>query len=319
MNFRQRIEVHIGDIVHSVLIQLAGELIGVEILEGSSGTQRRVAGEVIQITVIGIIAAQAGSIGTIWTANLIEHTVIQRVQHLLRGTQRARAQAGQMAEVHHVGVALFPGIAAVVFALGRRSGKLGEEGGIVARQRQRLCAEDLVGVQQRTNLGKIGEGQGGVILRPHSLTAAIVGVADDFAKRRTVHGGLLRQCAYPLGIVPAVGRLRFLRGHQIMRDIGKCICHVYRSHQAGVKAHQFQGLTVRRGRPYIRERLVHLVQRQGVIVIQLIEGRAGHAAAAMVPEYNSRALGGIVFLGKAQEVLQRVLCAHAGGGLLVHQ
>ena len=104
-----------------------------------------------------------------------------------------------------------------------------------------------------------------------------------------------------------------------MRNIGKCICHVYRSHQAGVKAHQFQGLTVRRGRPYIRERLVHLIQRQGVIVIQLVEGRAGHAAAAMVPEYNSRALGGIVFLGKVQEVLQRVLCAHAGGGLLVHQ
>ena len=39
----------------------------------------------------------------------------------------------------------------------------------------------------------------------------------------------------------------------------------------------------------------------------------------MVPEHHRCPVSGVVLLGKAQEVRQRLAVAHAGGGLLVHQ
>ena len=226
-----------------------------------------------------------------------------------------------MAQIHHVGIALLTGVAAVVLRLCRHATHLGEEARIGAGGGQRLLAEALIGVQQVAHLGQVGHGQGGIVLGAHQLAAPVIGVADDTAQRRAVHGGLLGQRAHPLGVIPAVGGLRLLRRHQILGQVAEGIRRVHRSHQAGIKAHQLQRLLARliAGLPHLNKGAVHLAESQGIQTVQLVKGRAGHRSAAVVPEDHRRLVGGIVLLGKQQEIRQRLAVAHAGRGLFVHQ
>ena len=226
---------------------------------------------------------------------------------------------GNAAQIHHVGIALLAGVAAVILGAGRRTAEPGQEAGILRRGGQRLRAEFLIGVQQSLYLRQVGDGQRGAVLRLHRLAALVIGVADHLAQRRAVHGRIVRQRLYPLGVVPAVGRLRLLGGHQIVAQVAEGVGRVHGGHQAGVKAHQLQRRSLGVRLPHGGEGLVHLAQGQGVVVVQLVEGRAGHGAAAVVPEHHRRSVGGIVLPGEAQELLQRLAVAHAGGGLLVHE
>ena len=118
-----------------------------------------------------------------------------------------------MAQIHHVGIALLPGVAAVVFALGGGPAQLGKEAGILRRGRKRLLPKGLVSLQQWPQFGEIGHRQGGLILGAHRLTALIIGVADGGAQRRAVHIRVFRQRSKPAGIKPAVARLLLLGGH----------------------------------------------------------------------------------------------------------
>ena len=141
------------------------------------------------------------------------------------------------------------------------------------------------------------------------------------AQDSAVHRRVARQRTQPMGVVPAVGRLRLLRRHQVAAQVAEGVGHIHCGHQAGIEAHQLQRLLPRLQRrlPHLCKGRVHLVQRQGIVVIQFIEGRSRHRAAAVVPEHHRRLVGGVVLAGKPQEIRQRLSVAHAGGGLLVHQ
>lgn len=144
---------------------------------------------------------------------------IQRVAHPLGGGEHPRRLPGQVAQVHHVGVALLPGVAAVVLALGGGPAQLGEEARILRRCREGFLPEGLIGVQQGSELGQVGDGEGGLLRGAHGPAALIVGVADGDAQSRPVHGRILGQLAQPAGVEPAVARLRLLGGHQVVGEI----------------------------------------------------------------------------------------------------
>ena len=118
-----------------------------------------------------------------------------------------------MPQIHHVSVALFTGVAAVVLALGGSPAQFGEEAGVLHRRSKRLLPKGLVSLQQRIQLGEVGHGQGGLILGAHRLAALVIGVADGNAQRRAVHIRICCQRPKPAGIKPAVARLHLLGGH----------------------------------------------------------------------------------------------------------
>ena len=314
-------DIHLRQIVHAALVQLTGKLIEIEVLERRAGAQTGIAGRLVCIAVIGVVAGQARGLAAVGALHLIQHAAVQRIQHRLGRGQYIAALAGHVAQVHHVGVALLAGVAAVVLAAVRHAGKPREEGRVLAGGAQRLRAVALIGRQQRPDLGQVGERQRHTVLRARQLAAGVVRIADGASQSGAVHGRLFRQRAHPVGVVPAVARLRLLRRHQIAAQVAEGVSHVHRGHQAGVKAHQLHRLLPRLQRrlPHLGKRGVHLVQRQGVVVVQLVKSRAGHRAAAVVPEHHRRLVGGVAVLGKLQKRRQRLAVAHTGRGLLVHQ
>ena len=153
---RQLLVVHAGDILHPVVIQLAGQFVGVEIFERLAGADIGVAIQIVQVAIVGIVAGKAGGFGAVGPADPIQHTVLQGIQHISGGLQQAGALPGHVAQIHHVGVALLTGVAAVVFALCGNAGKPGEEPGILAGSGQRFSAKGLIGLQQRAGAGQVG-------------------------------------------------------------------------------------------------------------------------------------------------------------------
>ena len=118
-----------------------------------------------------------------------------------------------MAQVHHVSIALFTGVTAVVLALDGGPAQFGKEAGILRRGRERLLPKRLVSLQQWIQFGEVGHGQGGLILGAYRLAALVIGVADGNAQRRAIHIRIFRQRPKPAGIKPAVARLHLLGGH----------------------------------------------------------------------------------------------------------
>ena len=224
-----------------------------------------------------------------------------------------------MPEVHHVGVALLLGVAAVVFAALRCARKLREERRVGASCAERFRAKGLVRRKKRSDLGEVRHRKCRVVLRADRFAARHVRVADNFAKLRAVHARILRQRAAPLRVVPAVCGLGLFGCNQIFRNVGERIRNVYRRHEAGIKADELERLLVCRRRPDAGKCRVHLVERQRVQIIQLVKRRAGDRAAAMVPEQHGCALGRIIRLGKLQKVRQRLRLTHAGRRLLVDE
>ena len=231
------------------LVQLAGQLVGIQGLKGLAGAHAGVGVQIVRVAVVGVVAAQAGGLGAVGAAHLIEHAVAQCIGDGLGRVQQIAALPGQVAQVHHVGEALLTGVAAVVLALGGGAAQLGEEGGVLGGHGEGLLAEGLIGVQQGGELGQVGEGQGGLVLGAGLLAALIIRVADDGAQLLAVHGGVLGQSARPAGVEPAVARLGLFRGHQILGKVLEGSRHVHGGHQAGVKAHQLQGGVFLVGRP----------------------------------------------------------------------
>ena len=227
--------------------------------------------------------------------------------------------AGQVSQVDHVGVALLPGVTAVVFALGSGTAQLCKEAGILGSGGKGLLAEGFISLQQRRQLGKVGKGQGGLILGAYRLTAFVIGIADGNTQVVAFHGGIRSQLTQPTGIEPAIARLHFLRGHQILGEILENGCHIHGSHQTGVKAHQLQRRGCGIGRPHSVKGLVHFTQVQRIQTVDLIEGCAGNRAAAVIPEGDRHLVCGIVFIGKGQEIIQGLGIAHIGSLLLTHQ
>lgn len=63
-----------------------------------------------------------------------------------------------MSQIHHVGVTLPSGVAAVVLALSRNSAELREKSRILTGCCESLGTEGPVGIQKRSELGKIRQG-----------------------------------------------------------------------------------------------------------------------------------------------------------------
>ena len=126
---------------------MAGQLVSIQGLKGLAGAHAGVGVQIVRVAVVGVVAAQAGGLGAVDAAHLIKHTVAQCIGDGLGGVQQIAALPGQVAQVHHVGVALLTGVAAVVLALGRGAAQLGEEGGVLGGHGEGLLAEGLIGVQ----------------------------------------------------------------------------------------------------------------------------------------------------------------------------
>ena len=262
--FRQFPNIQGTEIFLAVLGQLAGELVGVQMLERGALTHGDIPVQIVHIAVVGIVAAQSRSLGPIGTAHLIDHTIRQRVTDPLGGGQHPCGLSGQMAQIHHVGVALLPGVAAVVLTPGGGPAQFGKEAGILRRSRERLLSKGLVGIQQRFQSGEVGHGQGGLILGAHRLAALVIGVADGGAQRCAVHIRIFRQRPQPAGIEPAVARLHLFGGHQVFGKVLEGGRHIHRGHQAGVEAHQLQRRVFGVCRPYGVKGLIHLGKVQGI-------------------------------------------------------
>ena len=136
-----------GEVLDLALVQLAGQLVSIQGLKGLAGAHAGVGVQIVRVAVVGVVAAQAGGLGAVDAAHLIKHTVAQCIGDGLGGVQQIAALPGQVAQVHHVGVALLTGVAAVVLALGRGAAQLGEEGGVLGGHGEGLLAEGLIGVQ----------------------------------------------------------------------------------------------------------------------------------------------------------------------------
>ena len=53
--------------------------------------------------------------------------------------------------------------------------------------------------------------------------------------------------------------------------------------------------------------------------MKLIKGCAAHRAAAMVPEGHRHLVGGVILIGKSQELVESLGVAHIGGVLLLDE
>ena len=62
-----------------------------------------------------------------------------------------------MAQIYHVGIALFTGVTTVILTLGGCAAQLCEKSGVLCGSHECFLAEGLIGLQQRSQFGQVRE------------------------------------------------------------------------------------------------------------------------------------------------------------------
>ena len=267
----------------------------------------------VGVAVIGMIAGKALPARAVGAVDPIEHAVVQGREQRVGGRwHEVSGVLRQLSDIHHVVVAFFTGVAAVVFRDGRAAGELREElprilrGGL-----QRFDAIRAVSGHQIRSFRDVGNGKGGDFLGGVAVrnAALVIGIADHFAEPRAAHGGIVRQCAEPAGIVPAAARLTFLRGHHISGETMQRGKAVHRRHQAGIETDDLKGRNVGIRAVDRIESVMDLIEAHHVAGA-LVVANAADTAAAVVPENEDTVVGGEVVPAEAQEVRETASRPH---------
>ena len=116
-----------------------------------------IAVEIGGVAVVGVVAAETGGFAAVDATDLIENAFRECIGDCLRRRQHPCGQAREVAEVEHVRIALFAGVAAVVFGLRSCAAESREECGIFGGERKHLFAKHLVRFQQSGHCREIGQ------------------------------------------------------------------------------------------------------------------------------------------------------------------
>ena len=198
----------------------------------------------------------------------------------------------------------------------RRGGELAYAAAIDAR------AHDLrIGVA-RQPFPKLGEKR--VHGRVHALHGAQIHAGQrehgHVIRVTGVHGLVLRKAAVDgqradvaavharldlsqKGIVPALRRLRLLRGDEVVRVGGEEVRRLHRAHQAGVEAEVVQPLPA-------LQRVGDLKEGQAVAVLARVAAKALQGAVAVIPEDQAGGIGGREIAREVEKAAQRLRRAH---------
>ena len=193
-----------------------------------------------------------------------------------------------------------------------------EEIGVRQREQQRLVAELVIRVRELCELAEVGQRERYLVIDALLLTALEIGVAYRLAERRGVYVRIFGERAEPARIMPAAAGLELLGGDHIGGHAAEGVRDVDGRHEAGVEADEIEGRLLRVGVHHAEGR-GELAQGQRVVAVGLVEGGAGHGAAAVVPEEHHLMLGGKMRLAEIEEGGERLRLAPVRVGLLVDE
>ena len=197
---------------------------------------------------------------------------------------------------------------------GGRNGNIGIVLRILANRFLFVLKERVQLVARRRHISQVEQGQCGHRILLAVLRYGVVGVkACDHTGTEVlrVHAGVHCQLGEAEGVVPAESALRLLGSQEIIRVRLELVSQVEILHEAGVKTDQvksdaavfdgFHDLTGGHGAGAV-----------GSLVDPFLS-KAVSESAAVIPQDEHIAVGGIVFLGPANEVAERFFFRHAGG------
>ena len=261
-----------------------------------------------------VVGRKPAGLRMVDATDLVGHGLVQGVEHLARAGGHVGAGRHHAAEVHHVGVALEPVVAAVVVSLADRARHRGQRL-LVGSRGVHLLREVVEVLDELVHQRKVHHRQGREALAV-LVDRGKVAVADRAAELLRAACGVLRQMLDDGAVFPARPRLALLRGNHVLGVGGQHVGRLEGTHQAGVEADELEGL------PHAgiagRQRGVELAQAQRVVVVALVKAHARDAAAAVIPQDEPHVFGGVVGDAPGEEVGEGLRVSHVGGRHAVH-
>ena len=174
------------------------------------------------------------------------------------------------------------------------------------------------GLHRRRNgvrqLCQIDHGEGRGLAAGLALAGGDKVVHDILADLGGRHGGVSRELGEPVGVVPADAGLGLLGGDHVVGVLVEHEPGLHRSHQAGVEADEVEG------HARVAQGGVDAGEGHGAAALELlVVAVAADGAAAVIPEDQLVAVGGIVLIAPLDEGGERRGAGHADVARVGHQ
>ena len=165
------------------------------------------------------------------------------------------------------------------------------------------CADQIIHCRQ------VEDAHAEIIIRVFAQAGFHVRIRNRNADALRVKGWIFAQRIQPR-IIPAERRLQFFAGDHEISVILHVRSRFVGCHQAGVEADEIQ-MKIGIGLCKVVQRVVDFVNCQPIVIRCFVEADAARRSAAVIPEDQHVAIGGVGGSRPSQVILQRVLRAHA--------